>query len=187
MRKLFIIPFLFATLIGNSQVINLSPDSTLYKLHLLPGTAAIDYAGIELLATLLADTVPLFTFGTGTGLIADTISFNDTTIMGSFFWPGSDTVIVSALRGVIVNGSGTSTVGVQMLWHTTFKSGSATTLNASPFTVNNTTTGNEDTAFDNAEIPPGVWVWFTTPTISVGNRPASLNVTILGYKRNYSY
>jgi hypothetical protein len=131
---------------------------------------------------MLADTIPIFTFGLGGGLAADTAAFNDNAIAGSFFNAGSDTIHVTSLRGVLAEGSGTETVGVQVSWHATFKSGSATNLNTEALTITSTTTGDVDTSFANAVIPPGVFVWCTISATSAGNKPSLLILQLSGYK-----
>lgn len=133
--------------------------------------------------TLRSDTIPLFVFGGGGGNILDTATFNTTTVYGSFYNDSRDTLVVTALRGIIALGAGSSTIGVQVSWHSTFKSGSATNLNSSAFTVNSTTTGSVDTSFANDKIPPNVWVWCTTPTVAYATKPSYLSVTLIGYKK----
>jgi len=84
--------------------------------------------------------------------------------------------------GVMAEGEGTESVGVQVSWHTTLKSGSATNLNASPYTVTSITTGNEDISFANAKIPPENFVWATLSGITSGNKPSYLGVNLSGYR-----
>ena len=131
---------------------------------------------------LLADTIPIFVFGLGSGRTADTALFNNGAIAGAFYNAGSDTLMITSLRGVLAEGTGTETIGVQVSWHATFKSGSATTLNASAFTVTSITTGDEDTSFAASTIPPNVWVWCTLSGASAGNRPSLLILTMSGYR-----
>jgi hypothetical protein len=142
---------------------------------------------IGVIANLKADTIPIFVFGLGSGQTADTASFNDGAIAGAFYNAGSDTLMITSLRGVLAEGTGTETIGVQVSWHATFKSGSATTLNASAYTVTSITTGDEDTSFAASTIPPNVWVWCTLSGTSAGNRPSLLILTMSGYKQNRSY
>ena len=131
---------------------------------------------------LLADTIPIFVFGLGSGVAADTAVFNDNAIAGAFYNAGSDTLNITSLMGVLAEGSGTETIAVQVSWHATFKSGSATNLNSSALTINSITTGTSDTSFDNEKIPPGVFVWCTLSGTSAGNRPSLLILTMSGYK-----
>lgn len=128
------------------------------------------------------DTIPIFVFGLGSGVAADTAVFNDNAIAGAFYNAGSDTLKITSLMGVLAEGSGTETIAVQVSWHATFKSGSATNLNSSALTVNSITTGTSDTSFANDEIPPGVFVWCTLSGTSAGNKPSLLILTMSGYK-----
>lgn len=129
-----------------------------------------------------SDTIPIFVFGLGSGVAADTAVFNDNAIAGSFYNAGSDTLKITSLMGVLAEGSGTETIAVQVSWHSTFKSGSATNLNSSALTVNSITTGTSDTSFANDKIPPGVFVWCTLSGTSAGNKPSLLILTMSGYK-----
>jgi hypothetical protein len=213
MKKLFIITVLIlSTLVGYSQTVrtqkirgNLtitgsvtsatigtigSVDNT--ELGYLDGvTSAIQtQIGTKLATTtlttlspLLRDTVPLFTFGAGGGNAGDTIAFTTSTLYGSFYNGGSDTLVVTQLIAVLGHGVGTDTLDVQVQWHATFKSGSATKLNTNALPVVSITTGTIDASFANSKIPPGVWVWCTTPSgITAKRLPIYLCVTLSGYK-----
>lgn len=154
------------------------------------GSGTVTTDDVEALITanarLNVDTIPLFVFGLGSGVAADTAVFNNNAIAGVFYNSGADTLHITSIRGVLSEGSGTETIGVQVSWHTTFKSGSATNLNASAYTVTSITTGDEDTSFANNEIPPNAWVWCTISGVSAGNKPSLLIVTMTGYKiRNW--
>ena len=131
---------------------------------------------------LLNDTIPLFVFGLGGGLAADTAVFNDNALAGAFYNAGSDTLVVTQLMGILAEGSGTETVSVQVSWHATFKSGSATNLNASALAITSITTGTSDVSFPNSKIPPNVFVWCTISGITAGDRPSFLSLTLSGYK-----
>ena len=131
---------------------------------------------------LLADTIPIFVFGLGSGVAADTAVFKDNAIAGVFYNSGSDTLKITSLMGVLAEGSGTETIAVQVSWHATFKSGSATNLNSSALTINSITTGTSDTSFANDKIPPGVFVWCTLSGTSAGNKPSLLILTMSGYR-----
>jgi hypothetical protein len=149
-------------------------------------TKFVDDAVTTAAARMNADTVTLYTWNIGIGAAGDTAAFRTFTThsytYGSFFNAGSDTLVITQLLGKVNSGG---SVAIQVSWHATDESGSATNLNTSAFTVTSSTTGNSDTAFDNAEIPPGVWVWLTTPTVTT--QPRKLRVSLIGYKRNLSY
>ncbi len=137
-------------------------------------------------AKMQADTVPIFVFGLGSGQPGDTAVFNDNAIAGAF-WHKSDTLVITSLMGVLAEGTGTETIAVQVSWDDNFKDGSPTNLNTSPYTITSITSGDEDTAFDNAEIPPNKWVWCTISGTSAGNRPSMLVLTLSGYYKNQSW
>lgn len=138
-------------------------------------------------AKMQADTVPIFVFGLGSGQSGDTAVFNDNAIAGAFWHNESDTLVVTSLMGVLAEGTGTETIAVQVSWDDNFKDGTPTNLNTSAYTITSITSGDEDTAFDNAEIPPNKWVWCTISGTSAGNRPSMLVLTLSGYYKNQSW
>lgn len=157
------------------------------KIGLYDGATTVDplikdTINLSSVAPLLNDTIPLFVFGLGGGLAADTAVFNDNALAGAFYNAGSDTLVVTQLMGILTEGSGTETVSVQVSWHATFKSGSATNLNAVPLAITSITTGTSDVSFPNYKIPPNVFVWCTISGVSLGNKPSFLSLTISGYK-----
>ena len=133
------------------------------------------------------DTIPLFVFGLGSGHSADTALFNNGRLAGAFYNSGSDTLYVTELRGVLVEGTGTETIDVQVSWHTNMKDVSAINLNTTALTISNMTTGTSDASFNNNGIPPGRWVWCVLSGASSGNKPTALMLTMTGYRRNRSY
>ena len=133
-----------------------------------------------------SDTGPLFIFGLGSGHISDTALFNNGRIAGAFYNSGSDTLYVTELRGVLVEGTGTETIAVQVSWDVNMKDETPTNLDTAALTVTSMTTGTSDTTFDNNGIPPGVWVWCTLSGASANNKPTMLSLTMTGYRRNRS-
>jgi hypothetical protein len=134
-----------------------------------------------------SDTIPLFVFGLGSGHSTDTALFNNGRLAGAFYNSGSDTLYVTELRGVLVEGTGMETIDVQVSWHTNMRDVSAINLNTTALTINNMTTGTSDTSFNNNGIPPGRWVWCVLSGASSGNKPTALMLTMTGYRRNRSY
>ncbi|MFA5151447.1 MAG: hypothetical protein WC554_02690 [Clostridia bacterium] len=130
----------------------------------------------------LNDTIPLTAFTLGRGLSADTALFDNNVIAGKFYNEGSDTLVVSQLIGILDEGTGTETISAQISWHATYKSGSATSLNAAALEITSITTGTIDASFANNKIPPNVWVWCILSGTSAGNRPAGMTVQLSGYK-----
>ena len=134
-----------------------------------------------------SDTIPLFVFGLGSGHSTDTALFNNGRLAGAFYNSGSDTLYVTELRGVLVEGTGTETIDVQVSWHANMRDVSAVNLNTSAITINNMTIGTSDVSFNNNGIPPGRWVWCVLSGASSGNKPTALMLTMTGYRRNRSY
>jgi hypothetical protein len=151
------------------------------------GNAVGNYITNYRARTMDSDTIPLFVFGAGAGLTADTALFNNGALIGSFYNAGSDTLHITELRGVLKEGTGTETIAVGVKWHTTFLSGSATALNTTDLTITSITTGTVDNSFNNNDIPPGRWVWCTLSGASKDNKPTHINLTMTGYKRNRKY
>ena len=157
--------------------------------------AYLDTYGYDLgtVVSYQADTTTIATFNFGGYNVADTVIFNDSTIIGSFKWEGSDTIVVTKLIGVLRDGLsplGDPTLGIQLYWNDTAfveLGDSYTTINAAPLDIISTTVGTSDIAFANAEIPPNVWVWLRCPTVTLGRKPTYLSVSIIGHKRNLSY
>lgn len=169
------------------SVDSISTDGTTYLVfdgatQLSPNISASGQGELSAYVPLLVDTIPLFVFGLGGGLTADTAVFNDNALAGAFYNEGSDTLVVTQLMGILAEGTGTETVSIQVSWHATFKSGSATNLNAAALAITSITTGTTDVSFPNYKIPPNVFVWCTISGVSPGNRPSFLSVTISGYK-----
>jgi len=151
------------------------------------GSFITDSAALETVIPLQSDTIPLFVFGGGGGNAGDTAAFTTSTIYGTFYNAGSDTLVVTELRCVMGHGVGTDTLEVAIYWDTNLNDGTPTALNTTALPILSTTSGTTDTSFNNAEIPPGVWVWCETPAVIAGRKPTMLIVQISGYKRNLSY
>lgn len=127
------------------------------------------------------DTSAIFVFGGGGGNAGDTAAFTTSTIYGSFFNEGSDTLAITSLR-VVMLGDATDTLSVDILWDVNLNDGTPTELNSDPFPVNSFTTGDEDTSFAAYKIPPDSWVWCETPGVVAGRKPTYFNAQISGYK-----
>jgi hypothetical protein len=147
----------------------------------LNDTVSFDTEELSDLSPMLADTIPLFVFGGGGGNAGDTAVFTTSSIYGSFYNAGSDTLNITELR-VIMLGDVTDTLSVDILWDVNLNDGTPTELNTNPLPVNSFTTGDTDTSFATAKIPPGVWVWCETPGVVAGRKPTYFNAQISGYK-----
>lgn len=135
-----------------------------------------DTVQLKLVAWLTSDTIII-------GAFSAVDSFNTSFIYGSFYNNGSDTLVVTEMIACLQGTTPSLTVDIE--WHATLGSGSATGLNTTPPTITSITTGDSDTTFDNAQIPPGVFVWLKTPTVTT--EPTFMTVTLLGYRLNRSY
>ena len=169
---------------------SLSTDGTTFLVfdgatQLSPNIPASGQGELSDYVPLLVDTIPLFVFGGGGGNDGDSTVFTTSTVYGSFFNAGSDTLAVTELRAIMATGSkalGNDTLDINVYWHATYLSGSATKLNTTDLPINSITTGTTDIAFDNDKIPPGVFVWCKSPAVIVGRKPEMLVVQISGYK-----
>lgn len=126
----------------------------------------------------IPDTIPIFVFGAGVGNAGDTLAFDTDNFYGVFY-NVKDTIVVTEIRGVLQGSS--PSVAVQVSWHATLGSGSATNLNTAAPTLTSTTTGDSDTSFDNNEIPPNVFIWCKTPTVTT--KPTMMILTLIGYRK----
>jgi hypothetical protein len=126
------------------------------------------------------DTITLATFTAGAGLSADTAIFQTSTIYGSFYNDGSDTLIITK-QIAILQGSSPS-ITPTLYWNDSLNvTAGAVKLINSPSALTNTATGTSVTSFDNYKIPPGVWVWVATP--AVGTKPTYFSLSLIGYKK----
>lgn len=122
----------------------------------------------------------LSTFGAGARLPGDTAAFTDSTLYGSFYNDGQDTLIITAMRIVMQGTNDTLTINVE--WNDSLNV-TGTKLKTAYAPANNNYTGNSYTLFDNTKIPPGNWVWCKSPYVLPGRRPNYLSVTLIGYKK----
>jgi len=129
-----------------------------------------------------ADTVLFYQFGAGAGNAGDTTSITTSSYYGSFFNKGSDTLCVTSLKCIMAHGIGTDTLGIVVAWDDSLGGTGAVSLNADTLGLNSIGTGNEDVAFANPKIPPGVWVWCKSPVVVVGQKPTYFSASLSGYK-----
>jgi hypothetical protein len=134
----------------------------------------------------LADTTTMYTWNVGIGAAGDTALFRKYAphayTYGSFFWDGSDTLYVTKLIGKVSSGG---SVSVQVSWDVNDEDATPTNLNNSAPTITSSTSGDADVSFNNNGIPPGVWVWLSTPAVST--QPKKLRVSLIGYVKNDTY
>lgn len=200
MKKIFIIAFLFISFVGYSQTSKVynsqysngvfgKPDTlvsyplsnTTKKYFTGYGTWGnlLDTISVrQTPATLQKDTISLMVFGGGGANSDDTSVFTTSTMYGSLWTAITDTFVITKM---VIGLQGTSpSVLVRVYWSATLGSGSPTSLTASGTTATNTTTGTIVTTFSNSKIPPGNFIWCTTPTVTT--KPTFMTVTLIGYK-----
>lgn len=140
-----------------------------------------DTTSLEEVARIFTDTIPLFVFGGGGANVGDTASFTTSTIYGSFYNGGSDTLVITEIN-VGIQGT-VPIVEIDIMWNTTLSAGSATHLLTADFPINTTALGTSvfytEDSFDEDKIPPGVRVWCKTPVLTA--RPTYMEVTMLGH------
>lgn len=126
------------------------------------------------------DTSSLFVFGGGGGNSSDTATFTTSTIYGAFFNSLSDTMIITRMQ---IGLQGTSpNVTVMVYWNDSLNvTAGAVPLVSAGTAATNIYTGTSATTFTNIKIPPNVWVWCVTSTVTT--KPTFLSVTLIGYKK----
>lgn len=130
--------------------------------------------------TLKYDTCALASFGAGAGLSTDTAAFQTTSIYGSFYNDGSDTLIVTKLK-IGLQGSSPS-ITADVFWNDSLNvSAGATKLVTAGTAATNIYEGTTVTSFDNTKIPPGNWIWVKTSSLST--KPTYFSLSLIGYKK----
>lgn len=120
------------------------------------------------------------TFGAGGGNDADTTSFNTTTIYGSFFNNGTDSLVITRFQAVLQGSSPSITYKVFYNDSLNVEAG-ATALVTAGTAVNNIYAGSKVEVFDNNKIPPNVWVWVKTSTVTT--KPTYFSLSLIGYRK----
>ena len=129
---------------------------------------------------LQLDTVPLVSFGAGSGAAGDTSAFSVSAVYGSFYNDGSDTLIITQMRAGVL---GTSpSIRTEIYWNDSLNiTAGATILVSGGTSVTGTIGATNVTSFTNNKIPPGVWVFCRTS--AVATKPTYFTLTLLGYKK----
>lgn len=126
------------------------------------------------------DTTALASFGGGSGAAGDTAVFSTSAIYGSFFNSGYDTLYITRIQ---VGLQGTSPSVAVKVWYNDSLNVTAggTALVTAGNTCTDIYTGTSITTFDNYKIPPGMWVWVKTSTVTT--KPTYFTLTLIGYKK----
>ena len=129
---------------------------------------------------LQLDTVPLASFGAGSGAAGDTSAFSVSAVYGSFYNDGSDTLIITQMRAGVL---GTSpSITTEIFWNDSLNiTAGATILVSGGTSVTGTIGATNVTSFTNNKIPPGNWVFCRTS--AVATKPTYFTLTLLGYKK----
>jgi hypothetical protein len=136
----------------------------------------------------LVDTTHLITFERGSGLRGSQSMFLLNASLGSFYNGGSDTLVITEARGVVVQDSGTVTTGVQVYYDANHFDGTPTSIFSATADITSTTSGNVIVTgagtphLEVQKIPPSNWIWGRVVTKSNGNMPAYLSLTLSGFK-----
>lgn len=129
------------------------------------------------------DTVTLASFGGGGAQAGDTTAFSTSTIYGSFYNDGTDTLVITSMRGILQGTSPSVTYDVYYNDSLNVTAGASKLVTAGT-ALTNTATGAAVTSFDNTKIPPGVWVWVKTTTVTT--KPTYFSLSLVGYKSRKS-
>ena len=134
---------------------------------------------LNFLVDIKRDTVTLASFGAGGGQAGDTTAFSTSTIYGSFYNDGTDTLVITSMRGILQGTSPSVTYDVYYNDSLNVTAGASKLVTAGT-ALTNTATGAAVTSFDNTKIPPGVWVWVKTTTVTT--KPTYFSLSLVGYK-----
>lgn len=128
----------------------------------------------------LRDTTTLYSFGAGIAAAGDTAAFTTSSLYGAFFNSTTDTIVVTRFQVGLLGTSPSINVKLWFNDSLAVTAGATAIVNAGN-TCTNTAGGTSVTAFDNAKIPPGVWVWLSSP--SVTTKPTYLSLSLIGFKK----
>ena len=134
---------------------------------------------LNFLVDIKRDTVTLASFGAGGAQAGDTTAFSTSTIYGSFYNDGTDTLVITSMRGILQGTSPSVTYDVYYNDSLNVTAGASKLVTAGT-ALTNTATGAAVTSFDNTKIPPGVWVWVKTTTVTT--KPTYFSLSLVGYK-----
>ena len=126
------------------------------------------------------DTISLASFGAGSGVSGDTAAFSTSSLYGSFYNSGSDTLIITAMQ-IGLQGTSPSIAATVWVNDTLAATAGGFQLVTGGTTATNIYIGTNVTSFTNTKIPPNVWVWVQTPTVTT--KPTYFTLTLIGYKK----
>jgi hypothetical protein len=123
------------------------------------------------------DTIPLATFTVGSAAAGDTAAFSTSTLAGSFYLDGTDTLFVTSYR-VALQGT-TPSITPEVWFNDSLNVTAGGTRLATGSAITNTTTGTSVTATTN-KIPQGNFVFVRFS--AVATKPTYFTLTLFGYR-----
>ena len=124
------------------------------------------------------DTVPLAVFNVGSAAAGDTAAFSTSTLAGSFYLDGTDTMFVTSYRVALQGTSASITPDVWFNDSLNVTAGGTKLVN-SPSAITNLTTGTSVTP-DTNKIPPGNFVFVRFSAVTT--KPTYFTLTLFGYR-----
>ncbi len=127
---------------------------------------------------LKQDTIPLAVFNVGSAAAGDTAAFSTSTLAGSFYLDGTDTMFVTSYRVALQGTSASITPDVWFNDSLNVTAGGTKLVN-SPSAITNLTTGTSVTP-DTNKIPPGNFVFVRFSAVTT--KPTYFTLTLFGYR-----
>ena len=127
---------------------------------------------------LKQDTVPLAVFNVGSAAAGDTAAFSTSTLAGSFYLDGTDTMFVTSYRVALQGTSASITPDVWFNDSLNVTAGGTKLVN-SPSAITNLTTGTSVTP-DTNKIPPANFVFVRFSAVTT--KPTYFTLTLFGYR-----
>ncbi len=123
------------------------------------------------------DTTPLATFTVGSAAAGDTAAFSTSTLAGSFYLSGTDTLFITSYT-VALQGTSPS-ITPEVWFNDSLNVTAGGTLLATGSAITNTTTGTSVTATTN-KIPQGNFVFVRFSAVTT--KPTYFTLTLFGYR-----
>jgi len=127
---------------------------------------------------LKQDTIPLAVFNVGSAAAGDTTAFSTSTLAGSFYLDGTDTMFVTSYRVALQGTSASITPDVWFNDSLNVTAGGTKLVN-SPSAITNLTTGTSVTPNTN-KVPPGNFVFVRFSAVTT--KPTYFTLTLFGYR-----
>ncbi len=149
-------------------------DSTYFTIA--PTIATGQSLDLHDLVSYKTDTSLYFAPNIGMGNAGDTILFSWHDIPFRVPWDGSDTLVITSVKGVGPTGIN---IDINLYKATDISSGSPTQMLTSNLTIISTTTGSVATAFDDADLAPGDFMYIRVEECT--SQPTWCLIGIYGY------